>query len=227
MAVIDAQRLVGFFLADRTDAALPFEHALVVFRRNPVGGLELNPARFLPVTNAFLFPVFRVCEPFVQMAGVVRGKLAFSVFRVFRISLPAPFVTRNRLRCRLNARHKSTHSRSRLARPRRRRCLHDARARAQRRSQIGVRGKARAATPTRPRACRQQVRLGWRRTGSKLPQPTLRRTGERAPSPRRLNTSEAGRGRLGQPHRRPAGLQAHFRLLLIGDSRNVVKHKMR
>jgi hypothetical protein len=115
MAVIDAQRLVGFFLADRADAALPFEHALIVFRRNPVGGLELNPARFLPVTNAFLFPVFRVCQPFVQMAGVVRGKLAFSVFRIFRISLPAPFVTRKHLRCRPDARHGLSNSRKRLA----------------------------------------------------------------------------------------------------------------
>jgi hypothetical protein len=119
MAVIDAQRLVGFFLADRTEAALPFEHALIVFRRNPVGGFELNPARFLPVTSAFLFPVFRVCQPFVQMAGVVRGKRAFSVFRVFRISLPASLVTRKHLRCRPEARHGLSNSKY----------LHDARAR--------------------------------------------------------------------------------------------------
>jgi hypothetical protein len=70
MAVIDAQRLVGFFLADRADAALPFEHALVVFQRNPVIGLELETARRVAGTNA-----------------------------------------RNRLGCRLNAGHGSSHSR--------------------------------------------------------------------------------------------------------------------
>jgi hypothetical protein len=69
MAVIDAQRLVGFLFADRADPALPFEHALVVFQRNPVIGLELETARRVAVTNA-----------------------------------------RNRLRCRLSARHGSSHS---------------------------------------------------------------------------------------------------------------------
>jgi hypothetical protein len=70
MAVIDAQRLVRFFLADRADAALPFEHALIVFQRNPVIGLEPATTRRVAVTSA-----------------------------------------RNRLGCRLNAGHGSSHSR--------------------------------------------------------------------------------------------------------------------
>jgi hypothetical protein len=54
VAMVDAQGLVGFLLADRAHAALLREHALVLLERNSVSGLEPEPARLSLLAEAFV-----------------------------------------------------------------------------------------------------------------------------------------------------------------------------
>jgi hypothetical protein len=95
--MIDAQRLVGFLFADRAHAALLREHALVLLERNPVSGLEQDPAHFSLLMDAC---VLARIERHMRTArwrgeGQLAGRRILSIAHRLSMPLPASFVARN------------------------------------------------------------------------------------------------------------------------------------
>jgi hypothetical protein len=67
--MIDAQRLIGRFLAYRASAILERQQLGVILKGDSILGLELGLARFL-TTGEVLFLAFGIGVPFVTPPGV-------------------------------------------------------------------------------------------------------------------------------------------------------------